>query len=139
MFFGNVRQATGPNDHPTTPTFLQVYNMLSCYSILKPPKTGNCTILETTDKPKITVADLKEIFGSNEPVRKNKIEGLKNQLDKLIKEDSWEVEDIFVDHNYCVTSTRDAITYYICGYLCRQIKKWTSCNICLTAMRKGKI
>jgi len=40
------RQATGPNDHPTTPTFLQVYKMLSIYSILKPSKTGNCKILK---------------------------------------------------------------------------------------------
>jgi len=112
--------------------------MLSCYSILKPPKTGNCTILETTDKPKITMTDIKDIFQSKESVRNNKIETLKNRLDNLIKEDSWEVEDIFTDHNYCIASTRDSITYYICGYLCYQIKKRTSCRICFKAMREGK-
>jgi len=83
---------TGLNDHPITPTFLQVYNMLSCYSILIPPKTGNCTILETTDRPKITVNDIKNIFQAKESVsvRNNKIETLKNRLDNLIKEDCWE-------------------------------------------------
>jgi len=45
-FFGIIRQVAGPNDHPSTPTFLQLYRMLSVYSLVKPPKTGNCTILE---------------------------------------------------------------------------------------------
>lgn len=58
-----VRQATGPNDHPSTPTFLQLYKMLSVYSILKPPKTGNCKILDSNAN-KITIIDLKDDIGS---------------------------------------------------------------------------
>ena len=34
----------GTNDHPSTPTFLQIYKILSVFSILKPPKLGNCTL-----------------------------------------------------------------------------------------------
>lgn len=64
MFFGTIRQATGPNDHPSTPTFIQVYKMLSLYSVLKPPKTGNCKILDSSP-PKITITDIKQIFSSN--------------------------------------------------------------------------
>lgn len=45
-FFGIIRQVSGPNDHPTAPTFLQLYRMLSVYAVIKPPKTGNCTIFE---------------------------------------------------------------------------------------------
>ncbi|KAF0739136.1 Uncharacterized protein FWK35_00020923, partial [Aphis craccivora] len=30
-FFGMIRQATGPNDHPTGPTFLPLYRILSLY------------------------------------------------------------------------------------------------------------
>ncbi|KAF0734603.1 Transposable element P transposase [Aphis craccivora] len=45
-FFGIIRQVAGPNDHPSTPTYLQLYRILSVYSLIKPPKTGNCTILE---------------------------------------------------------------------------------------------
>jgi len=33
-FFGIIRQVSGPNDHPT-PTFLQLYRMLSVYSVIK--------------------------------------------------------------------------------------------------------
>ncbi|KAF0721309.1 Uncharacterized protein FWK35_00027338, partial [Aphis craccivora] len=74
-FFGVVRQSTGPNDHPSTPTFLQVYKILSAYSILKPPKSGNCTILETT-APKINLHDIKAVFNTEESVRSIKIQNL---------------------------------------------------------------
>ncbi|KAE9522277.1 hypothetical protein AGLY_017320 [Aphis glycines] len=46
-FFGIIRQSAGPNDHPTTPTFLHLYKLLSVYSILRPPKYDNCTVNET--------------------------------------------------------------------------------------------
>ncbi|KAE9523024.1 hypothetical protein AGLY_016655 [Aphis glycines] len=45
-FFGIIRQSTDPNDHPTTPTFLHLYKMLSIYSVLKPPKHGNYILIE---------------------------------------------------------------------------------------------
>lgn len=47
-FFEVIRQVVGPNDHPSTPTFMQIYRMLSVYTLIKPPKTGNCSILEGT-------------------------------------------------------------------------------------------
>jgi len=40
-----ARQVSGPND-PCSTTFLQVYKTLSVYSILKPPKTDNCKVLD---------------------------------------------------------------------------------------------
>lgn len=44
-FFGIIRQVAGPNDLPATPTFLQLYRILSVYSpLVKAPKTGNCSI-----------------------------------------------------------------------------------------------
>jgi len=45
-----VRQTAGPNDHPATPTFLQLYRLLSVYSLVKAPKSGNCTLSEGTIK-----------------------------------------------------------------------------------------
>lgn len=32
-----------PNNHPTTPTFIQLLKILSVYFVLKPPKYGNFT------------------------------------------------------------------------------------------------
>jgi len=45
-FFGIVRQVAGPNDHLSYPSFLQLYRMLSVFSLIKPPKSGNCMIFE---------------------------------------------------------------------------------------------
>jgi len=38
--------ASGANNDPSTPTFLQVYKLLSVYAILKPPKYGNYSVYE---------------------------------------------------------------------------------------------
>lgn len=70
-----ARQATGPNEHPSTPTFLQVYKMLSIYSLLKPPKTGNCKILESTKSiHTISINDLQYAINNDTPQRDEKIE-----------------------------------------------------------------
>ncbi|CAH1736906.1 unnamed protein product [Aphis gossypii] len=84
-FFGIIRQVAGPNDHPSTPTFLQLYRMLSMYSLIKPPKSGNCTIFED-NIPMITIADLKEIINdsTNTPARINKIEKLKLKINTIV-------------------------------------------------------
>ncbi|KAH9371407.1 hypothetical protein HPB48_022273 [Haemaphysalis longicornis] len=45
-FFGTVRRSGCQNDHPTMPTFLQVYHLLSVYKLIRPPKFGNCQLTE---------------------------------------------------------------------------------------------
>uniref|UniRef100_A0A2S2NW24 Transposable element P transposase n=1 Tax=Schizaphis graminum TaxID=13262 RepID=A0A2S2NW24_SCHGA len=102
QFFGTVRQATGSNEHPTAPTFLQVYKLLSVYSILRPPKTGNCEILDCS-LPKVTFNDLKEVFSEEQSEREQKNKKLKDKLDYLVEEGSWDpIADIILqDHNYC--------------------------------------
>jgi len=42
--FGIIRQISSPNGHPSTPTFLQLYRMLSAYSVIKPPQSGNILV-----------------------------------------------------------------------------------------------
>ncbi|KAF0757596.1 Uncharacterized protein FWK35_00026515 [Aphis craccivora] len=73
-----IRQVSGPNDHPSNPTFLQLYQMFSMYSIIKPPKMGNCII---------TISDLKSIIydpnSTNE--RLEKIKNLEKKLTILLK------------------------------------------------------
>jgi len=104
---------TGPNDHPNTPTFLQVYKMLAMYSILKPPKTGNCTILDINIE-KITINDLKTIFNQTDiNDRTEKIINLKRRLDLLVS--NVEVEDIFESdiHSYFKADTDACVLYYI--------------------------
>jgi len=77
-----IRQAAGLNDHPTGPTFLHLYRILSLYSVLSPPKYGNCTILDN-HAPKISVTELKEVFQSNSTensIRKIKLKNLESKM-----------------------------------------------------------
>lgn len=133
-----ARQATGPNDHPTTPTFLQIYKMLSVYSILKYPKTGNCKILEK-NTPKITINDLKNIFVINKVDKEDKLLKLQERLDLIVKEGKWETEDVFESdiHNYCTpykAEVTDCVIYYISGFVCWHILKHTNCDVCINAL-----
>ncbi|KAH7960875.1 hypothetical protein HPB49_024189 [Dermacentor silvarum] len=82
-FFGIIRQAGGQNEHPTFPTFLQLYRMLSLYSLLKPPRFGNCVAPEKRQSAFITLADFREIFKSSAAQRTDKLEELKEKLDGL--------------------------------------------------------
>lgn len=64
-FFGIIRQAGGQNEHPTFPTFLQLYRMLSLYSLLRPPQFGNCTAAESSQSAFVTLADIRGIYKSS--------------------------------------------------------------------------
>ncbi|KAF0755996.1 Uncharacterized protein FWK35_00011458 [Aphis craccivora] len=107
-FFGIIRQVAGPNDHPSCPSFLQLYRMLSVFSLFKPPKSGNCMIFED-NAPIITIADLKEI--TKDPAKK-----LKEKLNTISEEGCWDVDDIFLDHDYSDSTVFDCVVYYLAGY-----------------------
>jgi len=134
-----ARQATGPNDHHTTPTFLQIYKMLFIYSILKAPKIGNCKVLEKIT-PKITINELKNIFFTDKLVKGDKLLRLQEKLDIIVKEGKWETEDIFESdiHNYCTPNkaeVTDCVIYYISGIVCRHILKHTDCHVCMNKIK----
>jgi len=114
MFFGTVRQASGSNDHPSMPTFLQLYKLLSIYSILKPPKSGNCQVLD--DSPQnhiITISEIKNVLINSEK-QSNMVETLKMKFDKIIEEKSWEFVDV-VEHDYAKAEIVDCLIYYLTG------------------------
>jgi len=118
MFFGIIRQAAGSNDHPSAPTFLQLYKLLSSYSILKPPKSGNCTVDDDSPlTPVITISDLKDIYN---PEKSHLVEDLKNKLNKIITEKEWEFSDV-VEHNYSKAEVKDCLIYYLTGMYSKYI------------------
>ncbi|KAJ3646534.1 hypothetical protein Zmor_024118 [Zophobas morio] len=93
-FFGTIRLAGGQNDHPATPTFLQLYKLLSVYSLLKPPKYGNCSVTE--DKAPITLLTLEDIRTAYQDKHQEPraIDHLKTRLNGLIHETDWEIDEI---------------------------------------------
>ncbi|KAF0733294.1 THAP-type domain-containing protein [Aphis craccivora] len=64
-FFGIIRQISGSNYHPSIQTFLQLYRMLSVYSVIKPNKSENRTILED-NAPIISLNDFKNIINDQD-------------------------------------------------------------------------
>jgi hypothetical protein len=132
-----IRQAAGPNYHPTDPTFLHIYRILSIYSVLRPPKSGNCTILDSK-AAKIALSELKEIFHSESTIRQQKLSNLKLKVDLLIDEGSWEADEIFENHNYNEASVLNCIIYYATGYVTKKNIKNTSCILCLNALKNNQ-
>lgn len=123
--------ASGANDHPATPTFLQVYKFLSVYAVLKLPKYGNCTV-DNSDSGHnlIKLSDIKNIY--NDSISSIALENLKNKFEGLINNGEWEFLDI-MEHNYSHAQIIDCLKYYVTGYLCFQISKKTKCDTCKLA------
>lgn len=121
-FFGTIRQAAGSNDHPSCSTFLQLYKLLSVYSVIKPPKFGNCTVTEEPSPPlRVSLQDLQSIYGvkSEGKMTQYRLE-LQKKLDEILKHDDWEVDEVIdpaLDHDYALSPTLDCIIYYVTGFL----------------------
>lgn len=92
-----------------------MYKILSVYSVLKPPKYGNCTVVNS-DTPKISLADIRDIFHEKTSERWEKIEKLKTKLDHLVENNEWEAWDVLpVIDSDGESSVQDSIIYYVCG------------------------
>lgn len=126
-FFGIIRQAGGQNEHPTMPTFLQLYNMLSVYSLLKPPKFGNCQTELGQEAPCLTLAELTSAFKDESP-GESKLQELRKRLDGYVSEElEWEA---IYDHSYALAEVVDCIVYYVTGFVCRKLLNSTTCETC---------
>lgn len=132
MFFGIIRQAGGQNEHPTFPTFLQLYRMLSLYSLLRPPQFGNCVASEKDQSAFLTLNDFIEVFKSA-AISTDKMHDLKQKLDGLISEETWECDDVF-EHDYSNAAVVDCIVYYVTGFVSRKLGTQTSCTVCKEAL-----
>ena len=110
-FFGTIRLAGGTNDHPCTPTFLQIYKILAAFSILKPPKLGNCSTFDgNPPQPLITISKLKELHQSNS---KSAIQEIREKLKAIIDCEDTDFSD-FVDavaHDYALPAVRDCLIF----------------------------
>lgn len=120
-FFGTIRQAAGCNDHPNCPTFLQLYKLLSIYSIIKPPKYGNCTVSEeTSPRILVTLSELKAVFGSNSKGKSAEYRReIQQKLDAILKHEDWEADNVIEydrDHDYALSPTLNCIIYYVTGF-----------------------
>lgn len=132
-FFGKIRLAGSQNDQPSMPTFMQLYNTMSIYSLLRPPKFGNCCVVD--EKPLLDASDFRALIelGSASNSSPGFIDQLKEKLDKLILVEDWECEDVITVNGKDTAQVVDCILYYVVGFLSRKLMKTTTCDCCRSA------
>ena len=63
------------------------------------------------------IIKLKEIYGRKSPIIVERQQRLKEKIDDIIRNEKWEVDDIFQsEHDYSLSSALDCIIYYVTGY-----------------------
>ncbi|KAJ8930644.1 hypothetical protein NQ314_016559 [Rhamnusium bicolor] len=110
-FFGLMRSCCGSNDHPDPQLFIQMYRLVSTYSLVKPPRGSNVS-------GEVLGALLKlEDIDDNEE-RNSQWEA---QIDTILDKetDVWvlaETETILKEHNYTRSDNFAYIMSYMAGY-----------------------
>lgn len=116
-FFGLMRECCGANDHPDSVLFMQMYRLVSTYSLVTPSKGCNVSGSELV-KVLLSIRDI-----SDKRERENQwIDQLDTILDRGENVDIA-VKDIMESHDYHVASTSDYVLAYLAGYIARQARR----------------
>jgi len=93
---------------------------------LKPPKTGNC-IVENNEPSQslISLDSIKNIYKN--PEKKSVLETHCQKLDFAIEQDDWTIDDVVEnsDHDSFLAPVVDCVIYYVTGYLCKQVLRYS--------------
>lgn len=133
-----MRQVGGTNDHPATPTFLQIYRIISTFSIIKPPTSGNCTVREIDYEP-ISLTEIRNIFKkSSQP--QSKLESIKNKFKNNIQCEDWDFDNQFTtDHDDHLPDVNDCAIYCYTAHISDRFYKTVKCDICKKAFASSEI
>lgn len=143
--------SAGCNDHPSTPTALQVYRILTLCNVLmpKPSKYGNCT--NDPSDPKVpsivSLRDIKKIYKkSNEKSEKTPYEQLIKKIDIVVNSNTEEInvcDIINLEHDYQTTVQdfeKTSILYYSAAKICKRLCETNpvkDCDVCKKALLKA--
>ncbi|KAE9522491.1 hypothetical protein AGLY_017152 [Aphis glycines] len=101
--------------------------MLSVYSVIKPPKSGNCSVLEE-DTPVISIEDLKDIIKEQNIMseRENKIHKFKSKIDQIVN-DELGISMIYFKTIIIARHKNQP-------YIIKRLKSQTKCSLCINSM-----
>lgn len=127
---------------------MQLYHLLSIYTILKPPIHGNCTVEQDSEKQKkirITLEDFKKAFPSTgETYKEVHLKNLKNKFDEYIEAADWddsdEIFDLLEEFKGTLdqqTKLKNCIQYYLTGFVCHKFFKKEKCEQCKAAFHSS--
>ena len=125
LFFGLIRYSAGCDDHPTAAVFMQLYRLLSVYSLLRLPKRSTSVLASgvvlpvrdvaaTTSKRSATVAVAAECLES---------------MAAVMADDDEAMADDEPDHSLPLTTHN--IVYYVAGFVVRHCSRVVKCTDCI--------
>lgn len=111
---------------------------MSIDSVLKPPKSGNCSV--ENNKPSqnlITLDSIKQIYKSCDK-NQSSLQIIHDRLDFAIEQEFWSLDDTVKvsDHDCYLSPVIDCILYYVTGYLSKQIIRFFKCTTCQAAIKQ---
>lgn len=111
-----MRESCGTNDHPDSRLFIQLYRLISTYSLIEPPKGSIIASSEIFDAL-LRIHDIEE---TNK--RKEKWE---SKLDNILDSGSninalIEATTLLQDHEYCESEVSAYANSYVAGYVARK-------------------
>lgn len=111
-----MRNYCGSNDHPDSQLFIQMYKLISTYSLVKPPKGCNVSTVEIMNVL-LNIKDIKDV--------KEREKKWINQIDTILDRGSnTEIlayaPSILNDHDSHICTTSDYVLTYISGYVARK-------------------
>lgn len=116
---------------PEQSFFIQVYRLLSVYSLIKPPKGSNISEVEIFE----TLLQAKET--NVNPDKRKWSDSVDEVIDKGFCSNFENFDFSKKDHNYGVTYSSDFVVTFVSGFLCKKILSWTSCELCISTVLKA--
>ena len=111
-----MRHCCGSNDHPDSALFIQMYKLISTYSLVKPPKGCNVSGGDII-KVLIDIKDIQEVDERQEQWNAQ----IDTILDKGLNTDVlFEATEIMEEHDYFECSTSDYVLAYVSGFVARK-------------------
>lgn len=127
-----IRNCCGSHDKPDPLLFIQVYRLLSFYSLVKPPKGSNVEGLDIFE----TLLSVKDARAQPDEHK----DAWQEVLDHIIKrgEDNPPEYGVRHEHDYNVPHMNEYVQNYFAGFVARKIEKWTTCENCICSVTKSK-
>ncbi|XP_050063683.1 uncharacterized protein LOC126552788 [Aphis gossypii] len=56
-------------------------------------------------------------------------------INNIVDEECWDLDDIFLEHNYSDSTVFDCIVYYLAGYIAKRLIRKTKCVQCINGLK----
>jgi len=135
-FFGLIRHAAGCEDHPTASMFIQLYRLLSIYSLIRlPRRRQNSFANRHLTQPALVVPPAKTVTKRQTAVV-NAAECIES-LEAFMGDEDLEAVEV-LEFSDAAGGIVDNIVYYVGGFVVRHCLRILKCTICLAALSADK-